>query len=204
MPEKGTGLCDWAGCEKHSNTELEGRGLCLDHFLEHSQRKIQTMERAFNSETGERNVAPDTQSFLSNVISQTMLLAAQTRLLAPTHRETLLVLSTRAAEMYKRIQREPRLFRRIGCLVRTGVVSTETAEKCYTVNVSLRGACVELKQGLRVSQMVILEREDTRRSARGKVAWVKQAGADRYMTGLELQDVDDFWGLGPEGIAAGV
>jgi len=162
------------------------------------------MERAFNSETGERNVAPDTQSFLSNVISQTMLLAAQTRLLAPTHRETLLVLSTRAAEMYKRIQREPRLFRRIGCLVRTGVVSTETAEKCYTVNVSLRGACVELKQGLRVSQMVILEREDTKRSARAKVAWVKQAGADRYMTGLELQDVDDFWGLGPEGIAAGV
>ena len=145
----------------------------------------------------ERNFSPEIQSFLSQVISQTAILATQTRLLAPSHRDDLIQLSTVATKIYTRINRAPRLTRRVCCLLRTSIVSSEVSERCFTVNISRRGACVEIRQLLRVGQPITLQRDDTGECARGKVAWTKPLALERFLTGLEILDKEDFWGLGP-------
>ena len=199
MPVKTTEPCGWAGCEKSARTRLGDRSLCLDHFLEQTRGRIESLFKLLDGTT-ERNHAPEVQSFLSEVISETTVLAAETRMLAPSQREELIALSTRAAEVYKCIQRTPRYPRRVTCLVRPESASNEPGEKGHTVNISQRGACIDLRQSLKIGQMVIVARVDAKKSARARVAWLKPSVAERSLFGLEIIDDPDFWGLG---VAAG-
>jgi hypothetical protein len=118
MAEKASGQCSWSGCGRAARSSIAGRAVCLDHFLELAYRRMQSIEQVIAAGSRERNVAPEVQNFLSEVISETTVLAAQTKLLAPSQREELIALSTNAAEIYRRIQRAPRLPRRMECLLR--------------------------------------------------------------------------------------
>jgi len=195
MPVKTTEPCDWGGCEKGSRTKLGGRSFCLDHFLELARARIESLLQLLAG-SAERNLSPEVQSFLSEVISEITVLAAETRLLAPSQREELIALSTRAAEVYQCIQRTPRYPRRIACVVRADSLSKEPGEKSSTVNISQRGACIDLRQDLKAGQIVIVERVDAAKSARARVAWLKPSVADRFLVGLEIIDEADFWELG--------
>jgi len=176
---------------------LAERPLCLEHFLLFSHCRVGTIQEMFTGGFDERNFSPEIQTFLSQVISQTAILATQRRLLAPSHRDDLIQLSTVATKIYSRINRAPRLARRVCCLLSTGIVSSEVSEKCFTVNISRRGACVEVHQLLKVGQPITLEKEDTKECARGTVVWTKQLAVGRFLTGLEILDKENFWGLIP-------
>jgi len=195
MPVQTTEPCGWGGCEKGSRTKLGGRSFCLDHFLELARARIESLLQLLAG-SAEHNLSPEVQSFLSEVISEITVLAAETRLLAPSQREELIALSTRAAEVYQRIQRTPRYPRRVACRVRVDSPSNQPAEKSSTVNISQRGACIDLLQNLKAGQIVIVERVDVQKSARARVAWLKPSVADRSLVGLEILDEPDFWGLG--------
>jgi hypothetical protein len=199
MVEKTVGQCNWTGCGRTSGAKIANRRLCLEHFLEFSDRRVGTIEQALAGDSGERNLPPEVLGFLSQVISQTMVFATETKLLAPLYRDNLIALSTRAAEIYKRVQRMPRIARRIACSVRTGVSAKEGAERCFTVNVSLRGASLEAEQALKLGQTIVLERADVpKKSARARVAWIRQSEAERFVVGVEILDEEDFWGLGKQ------
>ncbi len=200
MSEKTAEKCSWTGCALTSGARFEERALCLEHFLEYSSRRITLIERAFEGDSGERNSSPKVLSFLSQVISQTTVLATETKRLAPLYRYSLILLSTRAAEIYKQIQRMPRIARRIACKVSTGTAAKEIPEACCTVNVSIRGACLELKQALRMEQTISLERTDVpRKPVRARVAWIKQMTLGRFVVGVEILGEEDFWELGKTG-----
>ncbi len=199
MAETASGQCSWIGCARAGRARILDRTLCLDHFLEFSSRRIQCIQQTFGRDSEERNVGPEVQKFLSQVISETTLQAAQTKLLAPLQRETLMTLSTTAAEIYKQIQRSPRLVRRVGCLVRTGIISTEISEKCYTVNISQRGACIEVRSPLKGGRTIEVERADNKRCSRAKVQWIREKEPNRHLVGLEIVSEEDFWGLGTHG-----
>ena len=203
MAEQDLAQCNWTGCERPSGAKLAERPLCLEHFLLLSHGRIATIQEMFTGGFDERNFSPEIQSFLTQVISQTAILATQTRLLAPSHRDDLIRLSTVATKIYSRINRAPRHAKRVCCLLHTGMFSSEVSERCFTVNVSRRGACVEIRQLLRVGQTITLERDDTKECARVTVAWTKQSSAQRILTGLQILDKEDFWGLGPSGKAMG-
>lgn len=186
--------CNWTGCERASGTKLAERALCPEHFMEYSHRRVATIQEMFTNSSEERVLSLEVQSFLSQVISQAAKLATETRFLAPSQRDNLIELSTTAAEIYKRIQ-AARTVRRVCCLVQSGVVSTEILEKCFTVNISQRGACIEIRHALRMAQAITLERVDTKDRARGRVAWISQTGPERFIVGVEILDAEDFWGL---------
>jgi len=199
MAEKASGQCSWSGCGRAARSSIAGRSVCLDHFLELAHRRMQSIEQVIAADSQERNVSREIQNFLSEVIAETTVLAAQTKLLAPSQREELIALSTNAANIYRRIQRAPRLPRRLECLLRAGVLSTEIPEKCYTVNISVRGACLEVRSPMKVGRTVLLERAGTKKCARVKVTWMKEKGVSRFLVGVEILDHEDFWGLSVSG-----
>jgi PilZ domain len=189
--------CSWTGCDRAAGAQSAERALCLEHFLEDSQRRVESILQALEAGSGERNLSPEVQSFLSQVVSQTTVLATETRLLGPLQRDTLIELSTKAAEIYRRIQRMPRIARRIACRARTSMLVKEIPELCFTVNVSQRGACLELRQTVKMGQTITLERVDLPGGfARAKVAWTKQLAEQKFAVGIEIADREDFWGLG--------
>ncbi len=196
MPERSAVVCSWNGCEQASRTKLAHRTFCLMHFLEYSRRRMAIVRHTVENGENEREISPEVLSFLSQVISETTKLATEIRLLAPQQRSELIDLSSTAAELYKQIHRAPRIVRRVCCLLATGMMSTEIPEKCYTVNVSQRGACFEIRQALRMGQTITVEKADNRRCVRAKVAWIKESAPHKFLVGVEILDEDDFWGLG--------
>jgi hypothetical protein len=197
LAEQALAQCNWTGCERPSGAKLAERPLCLEHFLLLSHGRIATIQEMFKGGFDERNFSPEIRSFLTQVVSQTAILATQIRMLAPSHRDDLIRLSTVATKIYNRINRAPRHAKRVCCLLRTGMFSSEISERCFTVNISRSGACVETRQSLKVGQTITLERDDTKECARATVAWTKQSSAQRTLTGLQIIDKENFWGLGP-------
>ena len=188
-------LCNWTGCGHTSEARVAERPLCLQHFFEFSYRRMNAIRRVLDDSGPDRELIGDAQIFLSQVVSQTTQLATQIKLLDPALRDHLLALSTAAAELYNRVRRAPRLPRRINCLLRSGIVSPEISERCTTLNISQRGACLELSSPHRSGREITLERLDLNRSARVKIAWVKDSPDGRFLAGVEILDHDDFWGL---------
>lgn len=196
MPEGAKTKCSWGACDRVSHVTISDRFLCFSHFYEMAQRRVQAVEEALNSGSEDRCFSPGEQGFLSQVISQAAVVAAQTRLLDPRLRDDLLLLCTTASTLYKRLLRPPRLRRHIPCVIHTGMVSLEAAENCFTLNISHTGACVEVRKPPRVRQTITLERADTKKSARATVAWVKELTPSKFAIGLAILDQQDFWGLG--------
>ena len=132
MAEKVAEQCNWTGCEKTPRAKISGRAFCLEHFLQYSQSRVAKAQQMFAGRPEQRHLSPEMQTFLSEVISGTTTLATETRLLSPHQRDNLIRLSTTAAEIYRQIQRSPRVMKRVRCRVRTGILSTEIAERCDT------------------------------------------------------------------------
>jgi len=187
--------CAWTGCGRASDAHVAHRSLCLEHFFEFSHRRMDSIRRVLGDSELSRELIGDAHTFLSEVIAQTTQLATQVKLLEPALRDQLLSLSTSAAELYNRVRRAPRLSRRLYCLLRPGIASSEVLERCFTVNISQRGACLELASPQRIGREITLERLDTRQSARAKVAWTRQEPSGKYFAGVEILDSEDFWGL---------
>lgn len=195
MPDKKTEQCSWAGCSRLSEADLAKRALCIDHFRQFSDTRLESIRRESVNNSGPRKFSPEGQNFLSQLISQTTLLATGVRLLAPVVRADLIELSTAAAEIYRQLHREPRLTRRVPCLLRTGIVAPEISELCFTVDISARGACLEVRQSLTKNQEITLERPESGACTRARVAWSRQGETNKSTVGVELLGNDDFWGL---------
>ena len=71
------------------------------------------------------------------------------------------------------------------------------------MDISQSGACLEVNSPQRAGREIILERLDTKRSARAKVAWVREELSGKYFVGVEILDDEDFWGLGTAGTIPG-
>ena len=67
---------------------------------------------------------------------------ASAKFLGPGQRDQFLELSLSAAELYKRVQRNPRVARNIPILIDRETDSAGNQELANTVNVSKRGACL--------------------------------------------------------------
>ena len=197
MTDNGSNRCSWVGCSAPENATIDSRPFCLGHFLEIADRRLQSIDKTFKGEAGAREVPADIQSVLSQMISQMSLLAASTKRLDAKVRERLISLSTQAANLYEVALRPPRFNRSVPCQIRISISSSETPEKCTTLNVSQRGASVEISQSYPLKQAVTLEREDTGKRARAEVVWIKRKSAQAFIAGLAILDQDDFWGLGP-------
>jgi len=196
MIDKAAEQCSWTGCDRISGAKLLERELCLEHFLEYADRRIATILHSVDNGAEQRNLSPEVQKLLSDVIAQTMRLATETKLLSPLYRDHLIALSSSAADIYRRIQRTPRIARRFACRIRQGTRVLDGSEDCFTVNVSQQGACIEVGQSLKMEQIIFLERTDTaRKTAKARVAWIKRLDTGKMAVGLEILGEADFWGL---------
>jgi hypothetical protein len=188
--------CVWVGCSQPSIASLEKRSLCAEHFLQAARRRLESIEKSVNDQSGVREVHSDIQTVLSEMVSQIPTVVASTRRLKPEVRDKFMSLSETAAKLYKQARRPPRFDRKVVCQIRISVLSSETPQKCSTLNVSQRGASVETDHAFQLKQVVALQREDTGKRASAKVVWVKKKPPKGFLVGLEIMDQEDFWGLG--------
>lgn len=185
----------WVGCSQPPVASLEKRSLCADHFLDVASRRLDALESWLNNPSGSREVSSEVQATLAEVLSQVPTVVTGTRTLSTKAREEFVSLSERASKLYRQARRPPRFDRNVSCQIRVSVLSSESPQKCSTVNVSQRGASVETTAEFQLQQVITLQKEDTGKRAKAKVVWVKKKAAKRFLVGIEIMDQDDFWGL---------
>jgi hypothetical protein len=113
----GDASCGWPGCSGGAEATLDGRPLCRGHCYDIAARNLEEhrarLERI--GPLGADRIA--TVKFLSELINQTTTLVARAKFLGPSHRAQFLELSLSAAELYKRVQRNPRIPRNTPILI---------------------------------------------------------------------------------------
>lgn len=125
--------CGWAGCGSNPEATLDGLPLCRSHFydtatnrLEKYRARLQPVELA----GADRGAI---LKFLSDVVSQTTSLVLVARFLGPSQRDQFLELSLSAMELYKRVQRNPRILRQMPILIYRETESVGGRELTNTV-----------------------------------------------------------------------
>jgi hypothetical protein len=191
----GEGVCGWAGCSSGAEATLDGRALCRNHFYDMAGRRLaeyraqlQRTEPAWADRIG-------VTKFLSEIINETTNLVASAKFLGHLERDQFLGLSLAAAELYKRIQRNPRLARNMPMLVYRETESAGRKELTNTINISKRGACIATSRFRDTGEKIWIEKPGNHQRTLVRIAWVKKNAPSEFLMGLEILDNEDFWNL---------
>jgi hypothetical protein len=187
--------CGWAGCGSNPEATLDGRQLCRSHFYDMATSRLE--EYGARVQRAEPDAADRSAilKFLSEAISQTTTLVSVAKFLAPSQRDQFLELSLAAIELYKRIQRSPRILRNMPILIYRETDSVGSRELTNTVNVSKRGACIETSGLWQTGEKVWMEKPGNQLRTLVRIAWAKESEPSNFLIGLEILDCEDFWEL---------
>jgi len=187
--------CMWAGCQYKADALLENRSLCRDHFYEAATTRLQTYQSRLEKANSVEEERISLIKFVSEVISQTTVLVARTKFLSEAQRDLFLALSHSAVAFYKRVQRDPRKDSEVSLLLSSTKEGTPRSEATKTINISVKGACLETRNSWQAGEEVRIARLDTNREARARVTWVEAPHLLAGRIGIEILGADDFWGL---------
>jgi hypothetical protein len=199
------GTCDWAGCGNSSEAILEGRPLCRNHFHEVATMRLKQFTDSLRQVERSATLGIATLKLLSELISQTTTLVVHAKFLSPWQQDQLRDLSRSALELYKRIQRNPRIPMNVPIVLyrEAGIVGNQ--ESTNTINVSKRGACVATIDPCLVGERIWLQKTTSPLRTLAIVAWsrkneaekagIKKSGSTLFHVGVELMEQENFWGL---------
>lgn len=195
----GEGTCGWSGCSSGAEATLDGRRLCRNHFYDIAAKRLeeyraQLQRTQFELVGTDRTAIPQ---FLSELISQITTLVASAKFLGPRQRDQFLELSLSAAELYQRVQRNPRVPCTMSILVYRLTDSTGSRELTNTVDISKRGACIATSRIWETGEKVWIQKPESQLRSVARVAWVKEGEPSQFLMGLEILDWEDFWALEP-------
>jgi PilZ domain len=185
--------CCWAGCEFVSDASFGGRALCRDHFCQLVTKFLEEGRRDL-PQLGDKDKLKLASS-LSEIISETTLMASKAKFLSAAQRDQLLKLSVTALELYNWTKRSPRVNREFLVEIATGDLDNRVREITKTIDVSQKGACVQTTLWLKVGEEIRIAWLHANREARARVAWVSNSQPPYMKIGLEILEADDFWSL---------
>jgi len=187
--------CGTAGCSNGAEATFEGQPFCPVHFYNiASERFAQHRARLSQGDPAGAD-RMNILHFVSELISVTTILVASAKSLGQEQRDQFLQLSMSAAELYKRVQREPRITRNLPILISRKTDSSGKQELTYTVDVSRRGACIATKAVWKAGEQMWVQKPQASSRALARVAWVKKGSSSPFLLGLEILDCEDFWNL---------
>lgn len=188
-------MCGWIGCKNFSEAVLDARPLCRKHFYDIASRRLADYRERFAGAdpVGRDRVAAS--AYLSDLIGQAGTLVTSAKQLTNKERDDFLALSTGAVEMYKRVQRNPRIPLRVPIRVYRESGLRGRFELTATVNVSKTGACITLREPVAVGARLWLQKTENPAIAGGCVSWTKESPPSQFVAGFEILDQEDFWDL---------
>jgi hypothetical protein len=189
------GLCGWIGCKNPSEATLDARPLCRRHFYDIASRRLADYHERFAGADPIGRDRVNASAFLSDLIGQAGTLVTSAKLLTDKERDDFLALSTGAVEMYKRVQRNPRIPLRVPIRVYREPGLRGRFELTATVNVSKVGACITVREPVAVGARLWLQKTDSAATASGCVSWTKESSPSQFLAGFEILDHEDFWDL---------
>ncbi|HKM90103.1 MAG TPA: hypothetical protein VJX29_05770 [Candidatus Acidoferrales bacterium] len=187
--------CGTAGCSNGAEATFEGRPFCPIHFYNIASERFAQHRARLSEGDPAGSDRMNILHFVSELISVTTILVASAKSLGQEQRDQFLQLSMSAAELYKRVQREPRIARNLPIVISRKTDSTGRQELTNTLDVSRRGACIATKAVWKAGEQMWVQKPPAFLRALARVAWVKKTSPLQSLLGLEILDCEDFWKL---------
>jgi len=187
-----TELCTLLDCGRRAAAVLEGRALCLEHFL------IECYER-FDRFLGwqQEPFDPDREDSIRRLLDEATRYASDLLRVGPSlsnlERARLIDILARGKELARHLRRSERKPVAIPVVLRSETPGRSWEETTETQIVSLHGAKLQLQHAVRNRETLVVIRRDTLQEARAQVAWRRGAANGRCDVGIEFLNGGNFW-----------
>lgn len=187
--------CKCPGCDSPPAAILEGQHYCKEHFMSACYQRLDDCSDQLSQRPVSLDAADQMRSFLSACIDQANALTRAPFSQESLERARLLDIRHTALELRARLRRSPRIAdsRPVRLLCETP--GHPWQEEQNTSLISRFGAMLECKNLVRPEDWLLVERLDTGRRARARMAWRTTGKSGSFCVGLEFLDSDNFWDL---------
>ena len=187
--------CEIAGCEQTGAASLEGKALCLQHFINECFARLDLYEAMRKGASRTIQDADSVRRFIHECTRHADVLEHNAQDLDNLERAQLLNIILSAAELGRHLRRSPRKAASIAVRLSSDRLGGAWEENTETVLLSRHGALVRCKHPAKPGETIQLERADTGERAQARVAWQRAAASDDIRIGVEFLACENFWRL---------
>ena len=185
--------CQFSGCENTGKVALLNETFCGDHFIATCyQRLDRCAERLAQRGAAEAEVG-EMQMFLRACIDQAARLTRNPFHQEALERARLLDILYTAGDLLRHLRRSPRRPVSIEVRLKCETPGRPWEEELRTQLISRHGAMLECEHLVRPEDWLTLERLDTGRKARARMAWRGAMKGRLFPVAVEFVDVENFW-----------
>ena len=169
--------------------------MCAEHFIVTCYERLDRCAERL----GQRNAAAaesgEMRLFLAACIEQATALTRNPFQQEALERARLLDILYTASDLLRHMRRSPRRLESIQVRLMCETPGRAWKEEVRTKLISRHGAMLECEHLVRAEDWLSVERVDTGRKVRARMAWRGSMTGCHFPVALEFLDADNFWGI---------
>ena len=167
--------------------------MCREHFISGCYEHIENYQRRMQEQAFREATAESLRSFLLSCTRQAIDLAQSLDDLQNLERARLLDILMRASDLARHLRRSPRKEAVVPLQLRCEKLGHAWEENVQTRVLSRYGALLNCRQEAETGDMLVVQRRDSARETRARVAWCHPLPDSTRDIGIELLNCDNFW-----------
>ncbi|MGB6431666.1 MAG: hypothetical protein WBF06_13855 [Candidatus Acidiferrales bacterium] len=187
--------CSIKHCPHAATSALDGRALCVDHFILASYRLLDDAAVQLRHSSRHGPTTSELARRLDECVRATTSIAMSGAEPDNLARARLMDILLWSADLLKQVRRGPRVGMSVAVVLASLIDSDPWEETTKTQTVSRHGACVSCGRALAQGEVVKLTRLDTGQHGKARVAWSARKDGGTFEVGLELLTDQNLWGV---------
>jgi len=187
--------CRFPGCPRPADVTLRSEPYCTEHFIGNCYERLDSCRETLGRRRPSDETADEMRAFLQECAEHAADLTRNPFGQDALERARLLDILHTASDLSRRVRRSPRWEKSYDVRVRCETPGRPWQEDVRTMQISRHGALFECAHLVRPEDWLLVERLDTGRRAKARLAWRGHAKAGHFTLGLEFVESDNFWGL---------
>ncbi|HUJ40607.1 MAG TPA: PilZ domain-containing protein [Candidatus Acidoferrales bacterium] len=185
--------CDAPGCENTGRVRLLDQAFCGEHFIATCYKRLDECAERLGQRPEVEGEAEQMRAFLCACVEQATELTRHPFHQEALERARLLDILYTAGDLIRHMRRSPRRPESIPVRLLCETPGRGWEEESRTKSISRHGAMLECAHLVRPEDWLSLERLDTGRKVRARMAWRGRMAGFSYPVAVEFLDADNFW-----------
>jgi PilZ domain len=187
--------CDVEPCNEPVAAAIDGRQLCLEHFVPMCSREVEARSDILKRTPYDASATDAFKNFVSACTDQARALVEDQSVADGPVKNRLREFLRRVSQSALRLRRSPRLMSSVPIILRREDSGRTWEEETWTITVSLHGASLVCRHPVETGGSLMLSRRDRSSRVNARVVYCRYNAEGWREIGVELLDRDDFWGL---------
>ena len=203
-------LCEAPGCENPGRVKLLEQAYCGEHFIETCYKRLDQCAERLGMRPQMQGESEQIRAFLCACVERATELTRNPFHQEALERARLLDILYTAGDMIRHMRRSPRRPECIPVRLLCETPGRPWEEELRTKQISRHGAMLECVHLVRPEDWLCVQRLDTGRKARVRMAWRGPVTGRAFPVAVEFVDAENFWerswaedGPGSKATAAG-